>query len=58
MFEHNHNRYIQYPDHYGPKITFSVYQVRTYPSIYDLGVEVSPLGLENADVSGERVAQC
>ena len=31
-----------YPDHYEPKIIFSIFEVRNYPSIYDFGLEVSP----------------
>ena len=37
--------------YYQPKIIFLVYQVHLCPSIYDLGVKASPLGLANADVS-------
>ena len=33
---------------------FLVYKVRTHPSIYDLEVEASPLGLANADVIKEE----
>ena len=28
-----------YPDHYEPKIFFSIFEVRNYPSIYDFGLE-------------------
>ena len=31
-----------YPDHYEPKIFFSIFKVCNYPSIYDFGLEVSP----------------
>ena len=31
-----------YPDHYEPKIFFSVFKVHTYPSIHDFGLEGSP----------------
>ena len=43
-----------YPDHYEPKIFFSIFEVRNYPSIYDFGLEVSP---ENA-ISEGRPTLC
>ena len=43
-----------YPDHYEPKIIFSIFEVRNYPSIYDFGLEVSP---ENA-ISEGRPTLC
>ena len=44
-----------YPDHYEPKIFFSIFEVHNYPSIlYDFGLEVSP---ENA-ISEGRPTLC
>ena len=31
-----------HPDHYEPKIFFSIFEVRTYPSIHDFGLEGPP----------------
>ena len=43
-FSENHFFFYDscYPDHYEPKIFFSIFEVRTYPSIHDFGLEGPP----------------